>query len=214
MTKIRVLDLFCCAGGASKGYYDGFTAMGFKVHVVGVDIVNQPRYLYNFVQADAVEFLINYGSDFDFISASPPCQSHTSLRSVTGKQYNCFISSTRDALKVTGKPYIIENVVGSPLIKPVILCGLMFNLPMHSHRLFECSHKVQQPNHPETTLKAQKLGRPPAEGKLLARPAGRFSGVDIYREAMGLQWMNQASIAQAIPPAFTAYLAKQYSRLM
>ena len=211
--KLRILDLYAGGGGASKGYYDGFTAMGFKPFIVGVDIVNQPRYPFNFHQADAIEFLNSYGTDYDFISASPPCQSHTSLKHITGKQYQCFISRTRDALKALQVPYVIENVVGSPLINPVVLCGLMFGLPMHLHRLFECSHRVAVLKHPKTTLKAQELGRPPEEGKLLARPAGRFSGVDIYREVMGVHWMNQGEIAQCIPPVFTSYIAQQYSRL-
>lgn len=212
MAKIRVLDLFCCGGGASAGYYKGFTDAGFKPVITGVDIANQPRYPYRFEQADAIEFLIKYGTDYDFISASPPCQSHTSLKNVTGKQYQCFISRTRDALKALQVPYAIENVIGSPLIKPVVLCGLMFGLPMHGHRLFECSHKVIQLIHPETSLKTQKLGRQPIQGRLLARPAGNFAGVELYRQVMGVHWMNQGDIAQCIPPAFTAYIAKEYSK--
>jgi DNA (cytosine-5)-methyltransferase 1 len=68
---VKLLDLYCGQGGASKGYVDaGFT-------VVGVDLYAQPRYPYTFVQADAIDYLTEHGHKYDAIHASPPCQEVT-----------------------------------------------------------------------------------------------------------------------------------------
>lgn len=87
--SFRILDLFCCAGGAASGYRDA----GFEV--VGLDVNPQPRYPYKFIQADAIELLDswlrgenNFGyelDDFDAIHASPPCQRYSVTRNFTGK---------------------------------------------------------------------------------------------------------------------------------
>ena len=64
---MRLLDLYCGAGGCSVGYHRA----GFEV--VGVDIEPQPNYPYKFIQMDAIEFLKTQDlSQFDVIHASPP----------------------------------------------------------------------------------------------------------------------------------------------
>ena len=150
---MRLLDLYCKAGGASVGY----ARAGFEV--VGVDIKKQKRYPYEFIQADALEVLADkdFLATFDVLAGSPPCQTHSAtkhLRIAQGKSTDKvdLIPQTREAFLDSGKPYIIENVPGAPLIDPVILCGSSFGLKVRRHRLFEsnieltglpCNHKDQ-----------------------------------------------------------------------
>src|SRR5271155_1720802 len=121
---LRALDLFCGAGGATKGLQQ----VGF--HVTGVDIVASPRYCGDhFARENVLECPVDRLRGFDFIWASPPCQAHVSLRSMhNAKRHADLIPATRALLKATGLPYVIENVPGAPLIDPIALCGTMFGL--------------------------------------------------------------------------------------
>src|SRR5690349_11385406 len=110
-TKLRLLDLYCCAGGASFGYENA----GFDV--VGVDIAPQPKYKGEFIQDDAISYLLNNWQNFDAVHASPPCQAYSTSSMqfrLKGKTYPDLISPVREAILATGLPYIIENVPGSP----------------------------------------------------------------------------------------------------
>lgn len=120
--KPRLLDLFCCAGGAGVGY----SRAGFEV--VGVDNKPQPDYPFSFIQADALKLDPKFVTSFDAIHASPPCQSYSDLakRNGNGNEWPRLIEPVRKILTKTGLPYVIENVDGAPLLHPVILCGTMF----------------------------------------------------------------------------------------
>ena len=146
--KYKILDLYCKAGGAAKGYYDA----GFEV--VGVDIEPQPNYPYDFIHMDAIEFLKTQDlSKFDAIHASPPCQAHSKCRQLSKARNNGqygdhkdFIAVTRELLDKIGKPYIIENVQGAPLINPIALYGSQFdNLYTQRKRLFESNIQLNLP---------------------------------------------------------------------
>lgn len=146
MTRPRLLDLFCGAGGGGYGYH----LAGFDI--VGVDIVAQPRYPFAFVQADALEYVAAHGREFDAIHASPPCQKFTALgRLHAANGYYArhvdLIAETRQALRRLGLPYVIENVPGAPLENPVMLCGSMFGLRVYRHRIFETSWFQLAPSH-------------------------------------------------------------------
>lgn len=143
--KPRAVDLFCCAGGATRG----LQLAGF--HVTGVDWKPQRHYIGDeFHQADALTFPLN---GFDFIWASPPCQKFTALRHMpTAKEYPDLIPETRARLVASGIPYAIENVEGAPLGESgylIMLCGTMFGLQtadgraeLRRHRLFETSFSI------------------------------------------------------------------------
>ncbi|MFF4558592.1 SAM-dependent methyltransferase [Streptomyces sp. NPDC001422] len=200
MTAPRVLDLFCCQGGAGKGYADA----GFDV--TGVDFTPQPRYPYRFVQADALDYLREHGAGFDFIHASPPCQFDSDCQRLRGNAHPDLIGPTRAALEATGRPFVIENVRGAlpKLRTPVLLCGAMFAMATYRHRYFETGggfHLVQ-PRHPRHTAPQAKMGRPVPPGHY-GQFIGNFSGVALARQVMGVPWMNRDGIRECIPPAYT-----------
>jgi DNA (cytosine-5)-methyltransferase 1 len=146
MSKPRLLDLFCGAGGCTRGYQ----LAGF--HVTGVDAKSFGRYVGDdFHQGDALDYLNIHGHEFDAIHASPPCQSFSSMKSMpNAKKHPDLVTPCRDLLKKSGKPYVIENVVGCPLINPTMLCGTMFGLgtgdaELRRHRLFETNWPLVLP---------------------------------------------------------------------
>ncbi|MFE9474416.1 SAM-dependent methyltransferase [Streptomyces griseofuscus] len=199
----RLLDLFCCQGGAAKGYTDA----GFDV--TGVDLHPQPRYPYRFVQADAIAFVLTHGAGFDFIHASPPCQHDSECQRIQGNTHPDLIAPTRTALEATGRPWVIENVRGAvPKLRgPVMLCGPMFGVDTYRHRYFEPGggFTLPQPEHPAHTVQQAKMGRPVPPGQY-GQFVGNFSGVGLARRVMGVPWMNRDGIRECIPPAYTRWI--------
>ncbi|WP_338683416.1 SAM-dependent methyltransferase [Streptomyces acidiscabies] len=200
-----LLDLFCCQGGAAKGYADA----GFDV--VGVDLAPQPRYPYRFVQADAVTFVREHGAGFAFIHASPPCQLDSDCQRLQGNAHPDLIGPTRAALEASGRPWVIENVRGAlpKLREPVLLCGPMLGVDTYRHRYFEPGggFTLPQPAHPEHTVPQAKMGRPVPPG-WYGQYVGNFSGVDLARRVLGVPWMNRDGIRESIPPAYTQHIGR------
>lgn len=214
MRKPRLLDLFCCAGGAGMGYYRA----GFEV--VGVDIEPQPRYPFAFVQADAIEYATEHGREFDAIHASPPCQAHSTLtkgnrlRGV-GADHADLIPATRGALEAAGRPYVIENVTSAPVRPDMTLCGLMFGLRVFRHRLFELGGwSALAPTHPTHAGHRVAGWRHGIryEGDMVAvygDGGGKGSVID-WQTAMGIDWTDDRSeLTEAIPPAYTQHIGEQ-----
>ena len=190
----------------------GYHRAGFEV--VGVDINPQPNYPFEFHRADALEYPLD---GFDVIHASPPCQKHTLAGQQwrkEGKKYQDLIMPIRKKLKKNGKPYIIENVPGAPLINPVVLNGAFFGLKVRRVRLFECSFEIPFFLLPDDAPAPFRMGRPVREGIDAITPVGHFSNVKYAQQEMEINWMGQKDLAQAIPPAYTEYIGKQLMKAL
>lgn len=205
----RILDLFCGAGGASMGY----SRAGFEV--VGVDITEQPRYPFGFLQSDAIAVLdtvLAVGGKydaytFDAIHASPPCQGYSRMstcRPGLADEYPRLIEPVRERLVAIGLPYVIENVVGAPLRWPTLLCGAMFGREVYRHRLFETSFPTPQLPDPEHVVPTSKAGHW-TPGTYISI-AGHCSPMALAREVMDIDWMRREELAEAIPPYFTEFI--------
>lgn len=227
LRKPRLLDLFSCAGGAAMGYHRA----GFDV--VGIDVEYQENYPFAFLQDDALDVLRRKSDldlrdafgltldDFDVIHASPPCQSYLNLGAVNralGRTYDHadLIAATRLALIATGKPYVIENVsdARSQLIDPVQICGTGLGQPIRRHRLFESNrHLAGVPcNHPRYSEPKYWTGwRPEGEHRLstVVQVYGNAGGTHEWPDAMGIDWMTNKEMAEAVPPSYTEHLGRQ-----
>src|ERR1043166_303941 len=219
-----VLDLFCGAGGCTKGYQRS----GF--YCVGVDIKPQPRYCgEQFVQSDALTFVRENPSliqkKFVAIHASPPCQGYSTLTPLTHRSNHStkIVEMTRELLIETGLPYVIENVEGyyTGMVNPIRLCGSMFDLRVRRHRLFECSFPLE--NAPECKhwwqdedpiFIIKRGGKWYRTGVVGVYGTGGNKGSDYWPWAMGCGetwddcWMNMYELTQSIPPAYTEYIGK------
>ncbi|MFD3911229.1 SAM-dependent methyltransferase [Streptomyces sp. NPDC058603] len=201
---LRVLDTYCCQGGASMGYY----LAGYDV--VGVDQGEQPRYPFPFIQGDAVEYIRAHGAEFDLLAGSPPCQRYTRAQQLQGNDHPDLIGPTREAMQSTGRPYILENVEGArhELLDPLLLCGRMFGLRTYRHRLFESSLPLGTRLHPRHVAPLAKMGRAVREGEYM-HVVGNFVGVDLAREIMAMPWASRDGLREAIPPTYTQFLGEQ-----
>lgn len=213
--KPRLIDLYCKAGGAAKGYADA----GWEV--VGVDIKPQPRYPYPFIQADVTRMDPRFVATFDAAHASPPCQFATLLKHApNGKTHINLIPTTRKLLKAAGLPYVIENVepAMSHLVNPMMLCGTMFGLgaegcDLWRHRGFETSFGLTAP------CGCRHSGKPVIGiyGGHARRRSAKHGGrgtKDVWKAghkgaasaALGIDWMTLGELSEAIPPAYTKFI--------
>lgn len=221
MTRPRLLDLFCCEGGAGMGY----ARAGFDV--TGIDLRRWPNYPFEFHRADAIEYARDHSTEFDAIHASPPCQAHSVLKHRHPDVFDSMlfpltshpdlVPATRDMLNSTGLPFIIENVPGAPLIDPVVLCGSMFGLgadcedgyrQLQRHRLFESNVALSPPGpcrHSGLVVGVYGNGGGGVRAATRGYKATKREGND----ALGTGWMSVAGMSQAIPPAYTQWLGAQ-----
>ncbi len=216
MSRPRLLDLFCGAGGCSVGYHRA----GFEV--VGVDIEPHPDYPFQFVQGDAVTLLRDraFLAGYDAIHASPPCKSENPLRHLHDVEHPDLLTPTLAALRGQDRPWIVENVSGTTKLPgALLLCGEAFGLgatcrdgvyrPLKRHRVFESSEPLMGPG-------CACSGRQPVgvyghggSGNDPARRRGYQGDKAEASQAMGIDWMTMADLSQAIPPAYTEFLGEQ-----
>jgi DNA (cytosine-5)-methyltransferase 1 len=206
---MKLLDLFCGAGGASVGYYRA----GFEV--TGIDLKHGKRYPFTYIRGDVMDYIhdVDFMRSFDVIHASPPCQTFSAtkhLRNAQGKSTDKqdLVEPVRSALIAAGVPYVIENVMGAPLINPVTLCGSAFGLKVRRHRLFESSEQLTG-----TTCLHSTQGKPVGiYGSMRDEiPNGGHTAktMEEANEAMGIDWMIWGELVESIPPAYTQYIGEQ-----
>lgn len=209
-SRPKLLDLFSGAGGAAVGYY----MAGFDV--VGVDHKPQPHYPFSFVLADAIEYAAEHSDEFDVAHASPPCQRFTSvgkrLERSASRDYPDLIAPIRQA--IGAGIYVIENVPAAPLLNGVKLCGSSFGLDVRRHRIFEsnlllwgmpCNHSWQTPRF--RSLDSRRLELASVVG---VHGHQNYAGeIELRRKAMGIDWMSNSELVEAIPPAYTKYIGEQ-----
>lgn len=204
---MKILDLFCGAGGAAMGYHRA----GFEV--IGVDHVAQPHYPFQFIRADWRDVVGRV--TVDAVHASPPCQAYsamTNCRPGLSDTYPDLVEDVRAVLKTLDVPWVIENVPGAPLINPITLCGQMFGLDLYRHRLFETSFNAVEPYHPFHLKPASRAGH--WKPGTVMSVAGHFAPMSVAKQAMGITWMNRDELGEAIPPAYTEYLGRFLTRIV
>lgn len=222
----RLLDLFCCEGGAGWGYH----LAGWDV--VGVDCGRRDRYPFPMFRGDALAYLADHGREYDAVHASPPCQAYSSTRHTRAApppslfdmaDHPDLVGPTRDALIANGRPWIMENVPGAPMDSAVTLCGTMFALgarcrdgwrELRRHRLFESSHALTPPCrcrhglYPVVGVFGD--GGNTADGRRAnGRRAAYHASPAEAVAALGVPWMSHYGATQAVPPAYAAWLGAQ-----
>lgn len=198
----RALDLFCCAGGASMGLHRA----GFDV--TGMDIVPQPRYPFKFIQGDALAADL---TGYDFVWASPPCQRYTRAQNAAknADAHPDLVAPMREKLEAWGGLWIMENVVGAPLVNPAVLCGLALGLQVKRHRLFESNLLLLTPSCPSHDQDYYVIFGHEVRNRRHGQAAGRKNKIAEGRKAMGIDWMTRGELSEAIPPAYSEFLGRQ-----
>lgn len=205
---MKVLDLFCGAGGAAMGYHQAWP----DAEIVGIDIEPQPDYPFTFTQGDALQVSMEVGREYDFIHASPPCQDYSTMSNRYGSSQKRLIGLIRHWIEATGTKGVIENVVGARSEMSdhaILLTGYHFGLGVYRPRLFD-------------PIGWWTMSPPPARGRTVAgvygKPDGRHLWGDLYawssieqgQRLLGIDWTDDwHQLREAIPPAYTRWIGRQ-----
>jgi len=203
-----LLDLCCGAGGLSMGYH----LAGFDI--VGVDLHPMPNYPFAFHQADALEYLGRITTSgeierYDLVHASWTCQRWARVTSWRGSRadHDDLLTPGKKLMQACGRPWVVENVpeaAWAGALRPdYLLCGSQFGLKVRRHRAFETSWGGGGELLPP-------CWHPKGRNKLMA-----FEHKDerAYADAMGCTWMNKTEARQAVPPAYSEWIGRQFVAL-
>lgn len=200
-----LLDLFCGAGGAAMGYHQALEEAGIDHEIVGIDINPMPRYPFAFIQADALEYGAAHGVEFDFIHASPPCQHYSIGASRWDNEYPDLLPFTEKIVTAVSKNWVIENIDRAPFSLPTVtLCGIQFGLNVIRHRKFAASFYLWLQPHTKPH---------PRRGEFVTCAGHGGNGSNskrVWESAMGIDWMSKQELAEAIPPAYTRWIMRQF----
>ena len=211
---MRLLDLFCGAGGCSVGYHRA----GFDVE--GWDIAPHPDYPYRLTVGDAMTALadVDYLSSFDVVHASPPCPRFSTMTNADARErHPDLLTPTIAALRAWGGTWVVENVAGARayMPSPVMYCGQAMGLRMlKRHRYFASSAPLMSPGCACGSHEVVGVYGNPGPYAYL-RPDGGKRGINYRsaqhaRDVMGIDWMtNQDDLTDAIPPAYTEHIGRQ-----
>lgn len=202
----KVLDLFCGAGGAAVGLKRAWP----DAEIIGVDNRMQKHYPFTFVLADALKPPFDL-REFDFIWASPPCQRYTLAQNAAKRAHlhPDLIPQTRQLLEKAGAPYVIENVVGAPLAYSAMLCGLSLGTRVRRHRLFESNSLLMAPPCQCKKEDYYVVFGHECRNRRHGEKAGRKNRIAQGQAAMGIDWMTRGELSEAIPPAYSEFIARQ-----
>lgn len=222
--KPRLLDLFCCEGGAAAGYQRA----GWRVDGVDMEKKFRKRYPGEFHHADALEFVVNHGHLFDAVHASPPCQGYTRGNAGKVTKWPKLIPETRLALEASGLPYVIENVTDAApeMVSPVALCGCMFDLStidtdgirihLKRERMFETNWGLAAPRacqHQGIEWWAGAYGgarRDKYEAKYIRKGGYVPPDKQVVKNLLGIEHdMTWNGLFECLPPAYTEYIGGQ-----
>lgn len=219
--SVRLLDLCCKAGGCSMGYYQAAQDLGIHIEITGVDIEPQPNYPFWFFKGDAVEYLKANWQYYTHIHASPPCQEYsvsTTKFRQEGKKYRDNLQELRIEMKKTGLSGVIENVMPAPIPGDIVLRGDMFGLKVLRKRKFELINWFamappigQKIGSVKNGDFAQVLGKGQLQvtgGKKFKVPGNNVT--EVWSNAMQIDWMTKEELAEAIPPAYTRYIGRDF----
>jgi len=203
------------------GYFQAAKDLGIDLSITGVDIETQPNYPFKFVQDDAVEFLKANFEDYTHIHASPPCQPYSTstieFRN-NGKIYRDNLLDLIVEMSSTGLPGVVENVMPAPIPGDIILRGDMFGLKVLRKRKFHLLNWFcMNPVIPDKigSVKAGDYAQVLGKGQLKVTGGEKFkiegnNVLEVWSNAMGINWMTIEELAEAIPPAYTRFIGRDF----